>query len=276
MRVETERMYLYPLSDEEMRLVIEKESDPEMKQAYTEMLEGSLSNPDKRIWYAIWNMELKDDPETIVGDFCFKGFGDDGVIEIGYGLKEEYRHHGYMTEAVKAITEWALSQDGVKQVEAETDAENIDSQKVLFQSGFASNGKMGEEGPRFVYENMLFLMIMVIMVCSLTACGQQETGTDDAAYPWSDAPVETIEAIVEVVQLPDEPSMDDSSSSTEIFENKDNWPDVEELVNQRGDETTVYLLADGRYMDRINAVYIYDGKDTWTDESGVEWNKAVK
>ena len=40
MRVETERMYLYPLSDEEMRLVIEKESDSEMKQAYTEMLEG--------------------------------------------------------------------------------------------------------------------------------------------------------------------------------------------------------------------------------------------
>ena len=64
----------------------------------------------------------------------------------------------------------------------------------------------------------------------------------------------------EVVQLPDEPSMDDSSSSTEKFENKDNWPDAEELVNQRGDETTVYLLADGRYMDRINAVYIYDGK----------------
>ena len=44
MRVETERMYLYPLRDEEMRLVIEKESDPEMKQAYMEMLEGSLSN----------------------------------------------------------------------------------------------------------------------------------------------------------------------------------------------------------------------------------------
>lgn len=152
MRVETERMYLYPLSDEEMRLVIEKESDPEMKQAYTEMLEGSLSNPDKRIWYAIWNMELKDDTEIIAGDFCFKGLDDDGVVEIGYGLKEEYRHHGYMTEAVIAITEWALSQDGVKQVEAETDAENIDSQKVLFRSGFVSNGKIGEEGPRFVYE----------------------------------------------------------------------------------------------------------------------------
>ena len=152
MRVETERMYLYPLRDEEMRLVIEKESDPEMKQAYMEMLEGSLSNSDKRIWYAIWNMELKDESGIIVGDFCFKGLSDDGVIEIGYGLKEEYRHHGYMTEAVKVITEWALSQDGVKQVEAETDAENIASQKVLCRSRFVSNGKMGEEGPRFVYE----------------------------------------------------------------------------------------------------------------------------
>ena len=152
MRVETERMYLYPLNDEEMRLVIENESDPEMKQAYTEMLEGSLSNSDKRIWYAIWNMELKDESGIIVGDFCFKGLSDDGVIEIGYGLKEEYRHYGYMTEAVKAITEWALSQDGVKQVEAETDAENIASQKVLCRSGFIRNGKMGEEGPRFVYE----------------------------------------------------------------------------------------------------------------------------
>ncbi len=31
-----------------------------------------------------------------------------------------------------------------------------------------------------------------------------------------------------------------------LFKNEDNWPDVAELVNLRGDETTVYLLADGR------------------------------
>ena len=142
-------------------------------------------------------------------------------------------------------------------------------------------------------KNKLFLMISVIIVCLLCACGQQETGTmtntgnsteqvvtsEDNSEPATaeDNNIEQTETKEqEVVQLPEEPSMDDSSSSTEIFENKDNWPDVEELVNQRGDETTVYLLADGRYMDRINAVYIYDGKDTWTDESGVEWNKAVK
>ena len=150
-------------------------------------------------------------------------------------------------------------------------------------------------------KNKLFLMISVVMVCSLCACGKQETGTmtnignsteqvvaseDNSELSTAeDNNMEQTEAkeqnqlqdvIVETVQLPEEPTMDDSSSSTEKFENKDNWPDVEELVNRRGDETSVYLLADGRYMDRINAVYIYDGKDTWTDESGVEWNKAVK
>ena len=145
-------------------------------------------------------------------------------------------------------------------------------------------------------KNKLFLMISVIMVCSLCACGQQETGTmtntgnstEQVVTSEDNSELATVEdnnmeqtEAKEQNQLQDvKPSYkefrDDTSSSTEKFENKDNWPDVEELVNQRGDETTVYLLADGRYMDRINAVYIYDGKDTWTDESGVEWNKAVK
>ena len=32
----------------------------------------------------------------------------------------------------------------------------------------------------------------------------ESAGCDDAAYPWSDSPVETIEAIAEAVRLPDE------------------------------------------------------------------------
>lgn len=152
MRVETERLYLYPISNDEMRCLIDKEADTEMKQAYTEMLEGCLLEPDRRIWYAVWNMELKNAPGTIVGDFCFKGLGKDRVVEIGYGLKEEYRHHGYMAEAVKRITEWALSQEQVHSVEAETDPANMASQKVLKRAGFVENGKIGEEGPRFVYK----------------------------------------------------------------------------------------------------------------------------
>ena len=44
MRVETERLYLHPISNDEMHSLIEKEADAEMKQAYTEMLEGALWN----------------------------------------------------------------------------------------------------------------------------------------------------------------------------------------------------------------------------------------
>ena len=96
--------------------------------------------PDNRIWYAVWNMELKNVPGTIVGDFCFKGLGKDGVVEIGYGLREEFRHQGYMVETVKVITEWALSMEGVCAVEAETDLKNVASQNVLMKAGFVKNG----------------------------------------------------------------------------------------------------------------------------------------
>lgn len=51
--------------------------------------------------------------------------------------------------------------------------------------------------------------------------------------------------------------------------------DVVELVNLRGDTTTVYKLADGTYMDRIERRFIYNGTDTWIDEDGVEWKLLV-
>lgn len=52
-------------------------------------------------------------------------------------------------------------------------------------------------------------------------------------------------------------------------------PEIAELVNMRGDEATVYKLADGTYMDRIERRFIYNGTDTWTDEDGVEWNEKA-
>ena len=50
---------------------------------------------------------------------------------------------------------------------------------------------------------------------------------------------------------------------------------VVKLVNLQEDETTVYQLDDGRYMDRTNKVFIFDGVETWKDENGVEWNEKI-
>ena len=98
-------------------------------------------------------------------------------------------------------------------------------------------------------------------------------GGDMSGYPWSDSPVETIEAIIDVVQLPE-----NEEENTEISSENNNYPgeDVVEIVNMKGETATVYKLVDGRYMDRIERIFIFNGVDTWTDTKGVEWSKALK
>lgn len=59
-----------------------------------------------------------------------------GEIEIGYGLGDNYRKQGYMTEAVIKICDWGLNQPNVSSVIAETDIENIASQNLLLRCGF--------------------------------------------------------------------------------------------------------------------------------------------
>ena len=86
---------------------------------------------------------------THIGELCFKGLDENGVAEIGYGISEEYRNQGYATEAVKAVLSRAFQDPKVTAIEAETDAENVSSKRVLEKSGFIPNGMIGEEGPRF-------------------------------------------------------------------------------------------------------------------------------
>ena len=149
MRIETERLYLYPISDGELQRLIDGEKDPELKQAYTEMLQGCIREPGNRIWHTVWLMELKSRPGTVVGDLSFKGLASDGVVEIGYGLRDGFCGSGYMTEAVRTISDWALRQQGVTGVEAETEPGNASSLRVLARAGFVPTGVLGAEGPRF-------------------------------------------------------------------------------------------------------------------------------
>ena len=150
--LKTERLNIYPLSDSEMENMIANELDMVMKKAYSIMLEKCKQNPEQRIWYAVWNMQLNDGTGRSVGDLSFKGLNSNGMVEIGYGIKKEYEGLGYMTEAVTAMARWAIEQTGVKYVEAETTPDNKASQRVLEKAGFHLNGIMGVEGPRFVYE----------------------------------------------------------------------------------------------------------------------------
>lgn len=145
----TKRLNITLLSDEAMEEMIYGEAIPELKQAYTEMMKGCKACTDRRQWYGIWDICLADALDISIGNLSFKGLNDDGIVEIGYGINEEYAGNGYATEAVSAMVSWALSQPGVFRIEAETEPDNLASQRVLAKSGFIPNGIIGEEGPRF-------------------------------------------------------------------------------------------------------------------------------
>lgn len=146
--LETERLRIYVTTQAEMEEIIRSETDATLKIAYREMLDGCLSHPEQWDWYAVWLIELKDG--TPIGDLCFKGVGTDGATEIGYGILDDFQGCGYATEAVSAAVEWAENQPGIDHVEAETEPDNIASQRVLAKCGFCPTGTVGDEGPRFV------------------------------------------------------------------------------------------------------------------------------
>ena len=146
--IQTSRLFIHPASDAERQDLITHTDDKDLKLAYTEMLTMAVENPQYRPWYAAWFIETPDGQR--IGELCFKGLSANGTAEIGYGILPDFQNRGYATEAVKAVTAWALSQLGVNTITAETEADNLASQKVLHNCGFLATGEQGEEGPLFV------------------------------------------------------------------------------------------------------------------------------
>lgn len=98
-------------------------------------LDNVILNRDKYLLATIWLIILKSE-NVIIGSVGFKNIPDkDGNIEIGYGTRENYRCKGYMTLAVKELCRWALSQEYVNRVIAETEKDNIPSSRVLEKAG---------------------------------------------------------------------------------------------------------------------------------------------
>lgn len=145
----TQRLTIRLCPEGEMRWMIAETADASLRDAYREMLENSVTHTDQRDWYAAWRI-VENGSGKAVGDLCFKGLNA-GVVEIGYGIADAFQRRGYASEAVAAMCRWAVKQPGVLLVEAETEPDNRPSQCVLEKCGFVPTGKLGEEGPRFVY-----------------------------------------------------------------------------------------------------------------------------
>ena len=75
--------------------------------------------------------------DQVIGDIGFHSEpGDDGAVEIGYGIVAGFRGRGFATEAVRTLTTWALGQPGVTAIKAEAVDHHVASQAVLTRAGF--------------------------------------------------------------------------------------------------------------------------------------------
>jgi len=103
----------------------------------------ALQDPENVGWLAWYWIDRTE--SAIVGGGGFKGQpSDDGTAEIGYETRPAYRRRGYASEAVAALTYWALSRAGVHRVFAETKLDNIGSIGVLKATGFVPSGPGSE------------------------------------------------------------------------------------------------------------------------------------
>lgn len=130
----------------------------------------------------------------------------------------------------------------------------------------------------------IITLITVLLAVSLCACSTRMDGQGLNRTEAEETEIQVLDksekALPTEVEEPEKESADDETeegSSKEVTSESD-YPgaDVVEIVNLRGDKTTVYKLVDGTYMDRIERRFTYNGTDTWTDEGGVEWNEVVK
>lgn len=103
--------------------------------------EGGVHRPE----FGVFALVRREDGRAI-GGIGFHGAPDEeGRAEIGYDLVEGGRGNGYATEALRALSQWALARDDVRTLFATVERDNLPSQAVVTRAGFRKVSEV-EEG----------------------------------------------------------------------------------------------------------------------------------
>src|SRR5438445_431900 len=116
-----------------------------VERAFTASLDAIRADPERRLWGD--RLMLSTDGERrVIGSVVFHGApGDDGIVEIAYGVEEGSQGMGLATEATRASVEWALAQRGVRVVTATTFAWHVASLRVIEKLGMRPAGTREHE-----------------------------------------------------------------------------------------------------------------------------------
>jgi [ribosomal protein S5]-alanine N-acetyltransferase len=117
--------------------VLSPELEKELGEALEIMIDLVEEDRENCLWNTTWEIVLKEE-NRIIGGCCFQGPPDNnGDVQVGYVLQPNYRRRGFMSEALAKLVEWAFEQPDVKGIIAETDRENLPSQRVLKRLGLS-------------------------------------------------------------------------------------------------------------------------------------------
>ena len=100
-----------------------------------------------RAGWCMYYVVVEGDTPEVAGLVGYKGGpGDDGTVEVGYGMIPGHRRRGYASEATAALVERAFGHPAVTRVIAETMPGLVASIGVLHKLGFTLEGDGSEPG----------------------------------------------------------------------------------------------------------------------------------
>ena len=112
---------------------LQPEVQKEISPIWLDAIHG-LSQADP--WYCGFRI-LHRENGTEVGSCGFKGPPNSrGIVELAYGIHEDWQQRGFATEAVQLLVQFCRLQSAVKIIQAHTKPDNLASARVLTKAGF--------------------------------------------------------------------------------------------------------------------------------------------
>lgn len=87
-------------------------------------------------WHTNWEIVLAGENRSIGGASFLGAPNRKGEVILGYIIDKNYRKKGYMTEAIKAISQWALTEGGAKRIISFVEKESPIIDHLLQKCGF--------------------------------------------------------------------------------------------------------------------------------------------
>ena len=168
----TERLLLRPITMKDARDIFAYASDPEVTKYVRFVTHKSIKDTHafiRRVQSSyrkgitpVWGIQLKETGRMIGATGFLQWPNPDQRAELGYVINRNFWGNGYVTEAAKAVCDFAFKKMNVNRIEAQAFVEQKASQRVLEKVGFKFEGILRQREfikGSFVNETMYSLLV---------------------------------------------------------------------------------------------------------------------